>query len=221
MTSEKSLSYIMCQLSALTYKSRIPFPVFGFDTVQCIEKDNACVHIFENSTIMVLAFRGTNDIADFFADINMTSQYTNNGTVHYGFYKEYRKLEPLFRDKLTNTQKHIYCTGHSLGGALAVIASSEYPVKAVVTFGAPKVGASDFCKSCSNVVHIRWVNGGDKIARLPISRFSHFGEERRLKFKWYRRFTERTPHLILNYLKGIQKLGNDLNNLPFEKDFIS
>ena len=208
----------MCQLSALTYKTKIPFPIFGFDTVRCIENNNACVHIFENSTTIVLAFRGTNDIKDFFADINMTSQYTNKGTVHYGFYREYRKLEPLFQEILNSTTKQIYCTGHSLGGALAIITSSEYPVKAVVTFGAPKVGSNDFCNACSDIHHIRWVNGGDKITRLPISKFSHFGEERRLKFKWYRRFTERTPHLILNYLKGIKKLGDALNNLAFEKD---
>jgi hypothetical protein len=96
----------------------------------------------------------------------------------------------------------LYITGHSLGGAMAVILASmlvmsdnpEYQaiaarLRAVYTFGQPMVGARDFAESAAeqfrdaNVAVVRYVFKKDPVPLLPprsVGEFAHFGQEYRL-----------------------------------------
>lgn len=73
----------------------------------------------------------------------------SNGKVHRSFYQAFERIrDPLIQKVNILCQKHpgakIYVTGHSLGGALAVLAGAEISnfqnVTAVYTFGEPRVG---------------------------------------------------------------------------------
>jgi hypothetical protein len=95
----------------------------------------------------------------------------------------------------------LYITGHSLGGAMAVILASmlvmsdnpEYQaiaarLRAVYTFGQPMVGAPDFAESAkeqfrdADVAVVRYVFKSDPVPLLPprsVGDFAHFGQEYR------------------------------------------
>lgn len=96
----------------------------------------------------------------------------------------------------------LYITGHSLGGAMAVILASmlvmsDNPayqeigakLRAVYTFGQPMVGTPDFAASAAekfsdaNVPVLRYVFKKDPVPLLPpraVGDFAHFGQEYRL-----------------------------------------
>jgi len=57
-------------------------------------------------------------------------------------------------------------TGHSLGGALAMLAASYWPPEQVHTFGCPRVGNSGFVKTVLCKVH-RYENWDDPVPYLP------------------------------------------------------
>lgn len=211
------LSQLLCELCAVAYKHDVKVPIFGFTSVKKYEHDNACVYVFKNDKAIVLAFRGSNDINDWISNIHVEPVVTLHGTIHSGFYKEYEKLAPLFEPDINNAEaRTIFLTGHSLGGALALITACFFrqlnPV--VITFGSPRVGTTLFNSKVSTLRYIRWINGSDKICRLPVRKYSHCGIERRLQFPWYKRLTNRSPHHIYNYLKSIR--SNDISILEYE-----
>ena len=63
--------------------------------------------------------------------------------------------------------KQVIFTGHSLGGALAVVAAarSKY-VGEVYTFGQPRVGNRKYSKQVKSKVY-RFVNNNDIVPRIP------------------------------------------------------
>src|SRR5690606_37727833 len=67
-------------------------------------------------------------------------------------------------------------TGHSLGGALAVLATAvlkiglRMPVAGVYTYGQPRVGDAEFCRVYDQVlkdITFRYVNDADVVPHLP------------------------------------------------------
>jgi triacylglycerol lipase len=72
------------------------------------------------------------------------------------------------------SEKPIYLTGHSLGGALALIASAVLGgtsglgdrIAAVYTFGAPRVGQRNFSEIVK-APHYRVINSGDIVPLVP------------------------------------------------------
>ena len=86
-----------------------------------------------------------------------------------------RKVEKQLRALLEKTgEKPIYLTGHSLGGALALVASAALGgsssfgdrIAAVYTFGAPRVGKSNFSEIVK-APHYRVINSGDIVPLVP------------------------------------------------------
>jgi hypothetical protein len=77
--------------------------------------------------------------------------------------------------------RKLWVTGHSLGGALAVIAAAEFegvfPVTGLHTFGQPRVGFSafrDFMNAHYAGRFFRFVNDDDIVPRVPPG-YSHVG----------------------------------------------
>ncbi|KAF9599396.1 hypothetical protein IFM89_036953, partial [Coptis chinensis] len=176
-----------------------------------------------NAQLIVVSFRGTEPFSgrDWASDVDLSwIGMGEMGRVHLGFMKalglqdekDYKKGWPkdytgsknLAYYKLRETLKtlleqnkgaRILVTGHSLGGALAILFPSVLVLHeeetimssllGVYTFGQPRVGDKDFgnfMKSQLNVIFKRYyrvVFRYDVVPRIPfddpVSQFSHFG----------------------------------------------
>ncbi|MBO0764707.1 MAG: lipase family protein [Hyphomicrobiaceae bacterium] len=147
--------------------------------------------VAETDKFVVVAFRGTSSRYDVLTDLNIFVQRVNVGEravkVHRGFYDAFQNIERQLRERLVaqNPGLPIYLTGHSLGGALALVAAAAYGgtdelgdrIAAVYTFGAPRVGGADF-PVIVKAPHYRVVNRGDVVPLVPpnwISGYRHTG----------------------------------------------
>lgn len=94
-------------------------------------------------TPAVVVFQGSNDVPDWFVNFDATFATHPWGRVHAGFYRSWLRLRDAVSREIG--LRPAILTGHSLGGALAVLAAHDivYTSK-VVTFGAPRVGDNDF-----------------------------------------------------------------------------
>lgn len=97
----------------------------------------------------ILAFRGSASGQDWLTDFKFWP--TGAPARHRGFDTAWRAVENDVREWLADTNGTggpLLLTGHSLGGALATLAGLElsrtFPVRAIVTFGAPRVGGKAF-----------------------------------------------------------------------------
>lgn len=142
------------------------------------------VVLFEDDRVCVVAYRGTDSVADFFDDIR--SQSFQHCDTESGMLKEFEKsfheIDSGVHRRISERLRHcdsVYFTGHSLGAAMSLIAPSAYGVEkndGIVTFGGPKV--------CCDGKHMRGVtrvvNKRDPIPALPISlevsTLSHCGD---------------------------------------------
>lgn len=135
----------------------------------------------------VVAFRGTDALADWVTDATAHSTNSDNGNaVHTGFQRSFASIRPsLFdffnqpgvRDKKDGV---VHCVGHSLGGALATLAadwiSTEFDKTVYVyTFGAPRVGKKDFVINNHSRIEktYRCVHGNDPVPKVPVWPFYH------------------------------------------------
>ena len=85
----------------------------------------------------------------------------------------------LSDEKNKNPSLRIFFTGHSLGGALALIAASRFPdADCVYTYGCPRAGNKAFADSIKARVY-RTVNNNDVVTTLPSKKilFDKTGEE--------------------------------------------
>ena len=206
------LSKIMVNLCMLSYKDSIDTIPPPFTSFYSIEKGHSRAFIFENDAFVVVVFRGTGDLGDELDDF-----YTETiGCVHSGFYMAFIPLLPLLQERLGATNwstKMLLATGHSLGGAMALLFGAHFPeTQFVVTFGAPKVGTKSFELSTKHFRHIRWTNGKDKVCRLPVFRYLHTGDHRHLRRSWKNFF--KRDHCIKEYCRKIEKVP--LSNVNFE-----
>lgn len=159
--------------------------------------------ILEHATHRVLSFRGTepSEFADIQADLDRTLVAipdailaSDPAKVHQGFAKALAAIWSELKAELDkgspsgkSGKKPILITGHSLGGALAVLGGyalrlvpDGYDVIAIVTFGQPRVGDSTFAATCDRLFGPslwRVVNHRDVVPRLAprAMGFSHTG----------------------------------------------
>lgn len=129
-----------------------------------------------NDEYAVLIFRGTEatSIKDIRTDTRarlVTS--TSNGLVHEGFQEAFNSIKETINQRLKSDVlkgKPLYVAGHSLGGALATIATRDLkpPVKiaACYTFGSPRVGNENWINRIKSPVY-RLVNAADSVTMLP------------------------------------------------------
>jgi predicted lipase len=159
---------------------------------------NTQAYVATNDDHIVAAFRGTESptTIDGLKDWLLTdavnllilpegdlgTDYTAAGVGarwHLGFMKALADIwDPLFEAITAERKKSdrpLWLTGHSLGGALAVLAGWRLkrkfiPVHQIYTFGAPMVGneetAQAFDRELAGKV-FRYVNGPDPIPKLP------------------------------------------------------
>ena len=122
--------------------------------------------------ILVLAFRGTEMApADIHSDADAVL-VTLHGEerVHRGFLKAFNHIKDLIQaDLKSHPDIPVYITGHSLGGALAILATRlliSDSQGACYTFGGPRVGTSQVDDQIKTPIY-RIVNSADVVPRVP------------------------------------------------------
>ena len=153
--------------------------------------------MFRTDKFMVLAFRGSQEPKDWLTNfatqlqnftiykngVATTSSY--QGRVHKGFFLAWAIIEKSVLSQISRWQRDLaasdqslpplYVTGHSLGGALATIATAALvdhgiEVAGVYTFGQPRVGDRTFVRQLSNSTQgkvFRFVNNNDIVPHVP------------------------------------------------------
>ena len=95
--------------------------------------------------------------------------------VHRGFYRYSMALWNKLKNDLKELHRHkkIYCTGHSLGGAGALLLSAliqdtyQPQTLRLYTYGMPRTGARSFVDRYQNIIHYRHVNNHDLVPQIP------------------------------------------------------
>lgn len=144
----------------------------------------------KHDSYAVLCFRGTQSDSpgDIKTDIAISLDSTRYGKVHDGFKAAYNDVGREIARSITDLGSvPLYITGHSLGGALATIATQrlEHRIKdqiaACYTYGSPRVGNADFEKSIKAPFY-RIINCTDGVPLLPLAimGYTHVGDARYL-----------------------------------------
>ena len=163
----------------------------GFTLIEVFNKDDTQAFLAVSGEFAVLAFRGTTDFTDWVTNLNALKTPlpgVAGVSVHRGFLGAY---DCCADGILRAVNGHVppdlglYVTGHSLGGALAQIASAALErdnIAACYTFGSPRVGTSNFDRQVK-CPHYRVVNNWDIVPGVPppwFTGYRHTGDPRLL-----------------------------------------
>jgi hypothetical protein len=162
---------------------------YGMQQFSFVDNDSTSTNfaVMSNNTTIIIIFRGSETKGGFRnakkdwlltdAKCKMFKIDTfNNSYVHKGFWNSYQSVE----DTLLKTEnKKIFITGHSLGGALAILAAVDllqHQLKpfGVYTFANPRVGTECFADyyALLDIPTYRYVNENDLVPMLPpVKRF--------------------------------------------------
>ena len=174
---------IMAEVSRIAYlppsEAESEFATLGFDAVDTMVGSSMMGYVVSVGDSTVIAFRGTDDKPDWVANLNRFTDPTKHGPVHRGFQRAYQRLASQVATLLKKTEaKHIWITGHSLGGALAVLCAYDMAenkglsIDGLITFGQPLVARpplSDHIDALLTGKFVHYVNQSDIVPRIPPS----------------------------------------------------
>lgn len=170
--------------------------------------DTECfICVTENDAVHIV-FRGTEPDSrrDWATDLDFRSVDFLGQPTHSGFVKAIRAIGPKLKEALSQHKgKEMYFTGHSLGGALALLAPMWLGLKPtrIVTFGQPKTihkAASEFIQGAP---YVRYVNNSDIVPKIPfkwMAKYRHFGE---LKYFDKNGVLHTNPDHLFRFLDGV------------------
>lgn len=140
----------------------------------------------------VLSFEGTQDVEDWIIDLQIATlspykQYPD-ARVHTGFWKAYTSIQQrLYAAIQMYPIQHLFVTGHSLGNALATVASLDLAEELNLTsismlgLAGPRVGNLEYASLFEKYVdsYYRITHAYDPIPHLPpmFLGFMHVGHE--------------------------------------------
>lgn len=183
---------MLAQCSLLSY---VPGPDFlqetlagaGFLQLQTFAHAGTYAFLAENDHHRVVTFRGSEsgDRTDYLTNSKFNqTRFTEHGTAHSGFVEALAHVSPELLQALDERRearpgKTVWLTGHSMGGALAILFAIENPerVDAVYPIGAPRTVGRELAEHASGSLAIfRVVNNNDIVPRLPAPPFyEHIG----------------------------------------------
>ena len=165
---------------------------WGFDEskIKFFDSHETQAFLAADNDKIIIAFRGTEPkrLKDWVTDAKVRKTAGPYGDVHRGFSKAlsyvWSDIEDAI-DELRDNKQSIWLTGHSLGAALATLATGlietnerALTVSGLYTFGSPRVGSHRFAKqfNLDNNSVFRFVNNNDVVTRVPLSlTYSHVG----------------------------------------------
>lgn len=185
------------------------------------------------SPYLVLAFRGTEKkVSDWLTDAKCFPKIHEGTRVHSGFLKAFtenkdadgKSVEDKIRQILEQPEAKdqsmnplpLFITGHSLGGALALLATKLIAPNvngACYTFGAPRVANYEYFRSIKTPV-FRIVNSSDIVPRVPPGAIMLVVVHAVKALSWLTNFIPIIPSLIdkleevLDKLNGYRHFGD-------------
>ncbi len=129
-----------------------------------------------------LVFRGSSGHPDnWLTNLDAKAHlWPTGGKVHSGFKAALLGFWPRILDALRRTDVPVFYAGHSLGAALATLAATLRPPRALYTFGSPRVGDGRFGGTLDPLPVFRIANSLDIVTDLPPAGwrfgFRHVGE---------------------------------------------
>lgn len=223
-------AYWLAQAAQIAYQDKFTIQPavtqLGLKSFEFLSRRDTEGYVAANEQMIIVAFRGTEPthLQDLLSDAKFHKVPGPLGDVHRGFLRAFE----LVKDDLLNTiqrlrdknrPQSVWCTGHSLGGALAVVAAAEllvngHTVNGLYTFGQPRVGDQTFATECDRRLagrHFRFVNNNDTVTRVPPHAFgySHSGALRYIDtdgtiqtdISFWDRFVERIKGRVEDLLK--------------------
>ncbi len=158
----------------------------GFEKMMPVVENSMIGYVMSAGDVTVVAFRGTNagEISDWLANLDSLSTNTPQGSLHRGFYFAYESLKPQIVKLLHKSKtKHLWITGHSLGGALALVCAydlvdnEKLAIDGIITFGQPMVARKQLADHLGTLLlgrYAHFVNEADIVPRVPPT-FTHCG----------------------------------------------
>ena len=169
----------------------------GFELIRTFN-DNATdtqAFLAKNDQFTVLAFRGTEvtKLEDIRIDAMASKRSVLDGRVHSGFRIAYESIATQIEEEVKKlSDLPLYITGHSLGAALATVATQRLEhnpriremIAACYTFGSPRVGNSEYDLEFKSPIY-RVVNTTDIVTVIPllVMGYMHIGDVRFLGVK--------------------------------------
>lgn len=162
--------------------------------------------VASDDNAVVIGFRGTKAPADWLTDATIIGRQVSDGKIHRGFYHVVDAIYKEVFDEAVRQgakSKTVWITGHSLGGAMAVVfahrgaTESELAPEGIITFGQPLAVSSSlaqFFLDTFNTRYIRFVNNWDAVPRL-LPNYRHAGSRVYLKEGG---FTFRSPVMAVS-----------------------
>lgn len=133
--------------------------------------------------------------------------------VHAGFYRvsqalrrplqdEINKFQEKYREQNNGNYPRVFLTGHSLGGALALLSGIWVNHEAVYTFGMPRVGEGDLVPELP-ACHYRYELDGDPVTKVPFESLGFRHDMPSLRLAPYRGLQK--PSLIAKAIRGLRE----------------
>jgi hypothetical protein len=158
-----------------------------------IEQSGVQCFVSVAPAFVIVSFRGTevDDFQDVLDDARFALvRWNENGAkVHHGFREAFERVETRLADTLASigAERTIWFSGHSLGGALAVLAADRFGhANGILSIGSPRVGNAAFATTFATrfgTVTARYVSNRDLVTRVPPRRlfgYEHVGELRQI-----------------------------------------
>jgi len=186
-SSDWPVAQVMAELCDYSYRvpanARTEFNRMGFSS-ETIVVSSMIGYVLDLDDTAVVVLRGTDDSPDWISNLSFLPNRADHGTIHKGFDDGYNDLKPQVEQLLDRCNaRRVWITGHSLGGALAVVSAYEllkddrYEIAGVLTFGQPMVvdsGVRSYMKPRLDRRFVHFVNESDPVARI-MTPYKHFG----------------------------------------------
>ena len=176
---------VMCENAYLApEEAKKAFLALGAEQVHPVAAESMVAYVVGAADVAVVVFRGTDDLADWLVNLDCRTAETPHGTIHKGFYEAYHatpNLPQSLRSQILahlkeRQPKHLWITGHSLGGALALVCAydlvekEKMRINGILTFGQPMVVHPQLGNYLDQLLAGRYtyfVNGKDIVPRVP------------------------------------------------------
>ncbi len=184
------VSVFLAEVADMAYKPSFAIKAWALTNgfgLQCTVFDHDNIQGFWCATgdVAIFCFRGTSNPGQWIRDLRFLPVDHPWGAIHAGFRGGVENAEPDVQAFMSFASKanHVWITGHSLGGALAVIAAArlkQYGItSSIYTYGQPRVSLNGFGERFEIELPgklFRFINGNDIVPRIPPGLiYQHFG----------------------------------------------